>query len=72
MASSLSNPADNPAEGIHKIIWKDYYCLVEDEIVKNNSIKYKCLTSNKYYSNKFDEKFKNDLITHISINLFCC
>ena len=29
MASSLSHLADNPAEGIHKIKWKDYYCLVE-------------------------------------------
>ena len=31
----------------------------ENESVKENSIKYKCLSCNKKYSNKIDEELKN-------------
>ena len=58
MASSLSNLVDNLAEGIHKIKCKDCDYFVEYENVKDNLIKYKCLSCNKDYSNKLDEKFK--------------
>ena len=33
--------------------------FLEYESVKDNLIKYKCLSCNKDYSNKLDEKFKN-------------
>ena len=78
MASSLSNLADNLAEGIHKIKSKYFDCFLEYESVKDNLIKYKCLFCNKDYSNKLDEKFKRNLRTQLSflimtsINLFCC
>ena len=54
MASSLTNLLDSLAEGIHKINCKD--CFLEYENLKDNLIKYKCLSYNKDYSNKFDEK----------------
>ena len=57
MASSLSNLVDNLAEGIHKIKCK-HDCFLEYESVKDNLIKYKCLSCNKDYSNKLDEKLK--------------
>ena len=47
MATSLSNLADNLTEGIHKIKCKDCDCFLEYESVKDNLIKYKCLSSNK-------------------------
>ena len=56
MASSLSNLVDNLAEGIHKIKCKICDCFLEYESVKDNFIKYKCLSCNKYYSNKLDKK----------------
>ena len=63
MASSLSNPVDNLTEGIYQIKCKDCDCFLEYESIKDNLIKYKCLSCNKYYSNKLDEelkkKFKN-------------
>ena len=63
MASSLSGLVDNLAEGIHKIKCKDCDCSLEYESVKDNLIKYKCLSCNKDYSNKIYEilkkKFKN-------------
>ena len=59
MSSSLSNLVDNLAEGIHKIKCKDCDCFLEFEIVKDNLIKHKCLSCNKYYSNKADEKLNN-------------
>ena len=43
--SSLSNPADNLAEGIYKIKCKDGNCFLEYESLKDNLIKYKCLMS---------------------------
>ena len=52
MATSLSNLADNLTEGIHKIKCKDCDCFLEYKRVKNNLIKYKCLSCNKNYSNK--------------------
>ena len=59
MASSLSNLVDNLAEGIHKIKCKDCNCFLEYESVKDNLIKYKCLSCNKDYSNRLDEKLNN-------------
>ena len=63
MASSLSNPVDNLTEGIYEIKCRDCDCFLEYESIKDNLIKYKCLSCNKYYSNKLDEelkkKFKN-------------
>ena len=58
MASSLLNLVDNFAEGIHKIKCKYCDCFLEYESAKDNLIKYKCLSFNKNYSNKFDKKFK--------------
>ena len=54
-ASSLSNLVDNLTEGIHKIICKDCDCFLDYET--DNLIKYSCLSCNKDYSNKLDEKF---------------
>ena len=58
MTSSLSNLVVNFAEGIHKIKCKDCDYLLEYESLKGNLIKYKCLSFNKDYSNKLDEKLK--------------
>ena len=58
MASSLSNLFDNLLDGIHKIKCKDCDCFPEYESVKDNLIKYKCLSCNKDYSNKIDEELK--------------
>ena len=63
MASSLSNLVDNLAERIHKTNCKDCDCFLEYESVKDNLIKYKCLSYNKDYSNKIEgelkKRFKN-------------
>ena len=40
MARSLSNLADNLAEGIHRIKSKDCDCFLEYESIKDNLIKY--------------------------------
>ena len=58
MASSLSNLVDNLTERIRKIKCKYCDCFLEYESVKDNLIKYKCLSCNKDYSNKLDEKLK--------------
>ena len=61
MASLLSSLVENLAEGIHKVKCKDCDCFLEYESVKDNLVKYKCLSCNKDYSNKLDEndeKFK--------------
>ena len=68
MASSLSNLVDNLAEGVHKIKCKDCDCFFVVVVVvvvvceygsaKDNLIKYKCLSCNKDYPNKPDEKLK--------------
>ena len=63
MTTSLSNLVDDLAEEIHKSKCKDFACFLENESVKENFIKYKCLSCNKDYSNKIDEEltkwFKN-------------
>ena len=63
MATLWSNLVDNLTEGIHKIKCKDCDCFLENETVKDGSIKYKCLSCNKDYSSKLDrelkKKFKN-------------
>ena len=61
MATSLSNLVDNVTEGIHKIKCKDCDCFLEYEIVKDNLIKYKCLSYNKIYSDKIYEELKERL-----------
>ena len=77
MASSLSNLVDNFAEGFHKIKSKTCVSFLEYESVKENLIKYKCLSCNKDYSNKLLKNLKSDSRTHLSflrmmsINLFC-
>ena len=58
MASSLTNLVDNLAERIHIINCNDCDCFLEYESVKDNLIKYKCLSCNKNYSNKIYEKLK--------------
>ena len=78
MTSSLSNLVDNLADKNHKVKGKDCDCFLEYESVKDNLVKYKCLSCNKDYSNKVDEDLKRDSRTHlsflimISINLLCC
>ena len=52
IATPLSILANNIAERIHKIKSNDCSCFLEYESVKGNLIKYKCLSSNKDYSNK--------------------
>ena len=61
MARSLSNLVDNLEEGIQEIKFKDCDCFLEYESVKDNLIKYKCLSYNKHYSNKLDEKCKKGI-----------
>ena len=58
MATSLSNFVDNLTEGIHKIKCKYFSCFLEYESVKDNLIKYQCLSCNESYSNKIDEELK--------------
>ena len=58
MASSLPNLVDNLAQGINKIKCKDCDCFLDYESIKNNSIKYKCISGNKVFSNKIDEELK--------------
>ena len=65
LVSLLSYLVDNLAEGIHKIKCKDYNCFLEYKCVNDNLIKYKCLTRNKNYSNKIDEKLKNKRFKNI-------
>ena len=61
METSLPNLVDNLTEGIHKIKCKDCDCFLEYESIKDNLIKYKCLSYNKDYSNKVDEELKKRL-----------
>ena len=58
MATSLSNLVDDLTEGIQEIKCKDCDCFLEYESVKDNLIKYKCLSCNKSYLNKIDEELK--------------
>ena len=69
MTPSLSNFVDNVTEGIHKIKYKDYDCFLEYENVKDNLMKYKCLSCNKDYSLK--KRFKNTFkFSNNAINKF--
>ena len=77
MASSISNPVDNLAEGIHKIKckyghdnkkcetcgikYKDCGCCLEYKNVKDNLILYKCLSCNRDYQKAFDETLKKQI-----------
>ena len=74
MATSLSNFIDNITERIRKIKCKDWDCFLEYERVKDNLIKYKCLSCNKDYSNKIDKElkkqFKNTFKFSNDINRF--
>ena len=56
IAQDLWQLLDNLAEEILKIKCKDYDCFYEYESVKDDLIKHKCLSCNKDYSNKLDEK----------------
>ena len=47
MVTSLSNLVNNLTAGIHKIKFKDCDCFLEYEHVKDNLIKYKCLSCKK-------------------------
>ena len=74
MASSLSNLVNTCSEGIHKIKckyghidekcktsrikYKYGYCFLECADFKDDLIEYKCLSCNKNYQIKFDEKLK--------------
>ena len=58
MATSLSNLIDNLTKVMHNIKCEDCDCFLENESVKKNSIKYKCLSCNKDYSNKINEELK--------------
>ena len=67
MASSLSNLADNLTEGINlQIKCKGCDCFLEYESVKDNLTRYKCLSCNKDYSSKLDEKLKKRFKTYLS------
>ena len=44
MASLFSNLVDNLTEGIHRIKCKYCDCFIEYETVKDNLIKYQCLS----------------------------
>ena len=74
MATSLSNFIDNITERIRKIKCKDWDCFLQCERVKDNLIKYKCLSCNKDYSNKIDKElkkqFKNTFKFSNDINRF--
>ena len=58
MATSLSNVADNLTEGIYNIKCKGCNYFFGYVNVKENSIKYKCRSCNKNYSNIVDEELK--------------
>ena len=57
MSTSLSNLVDNLTEGNYKIKCEECDCFHEYESVRDNLIKWKCLSCNKDYSNNIDEEF---------------
>ena len=61
METSLSSLVDNLTEGIHKVKCKDCDYFLQYKSVKGNSIKYKCLSCSRDYSNKTDEELKKRL-----------
>ena len=79
IGSSLKNPVDNLAKGIHKIKCKYCDCFLEYEIVKDDLIKCKYLYCNEDYLSNLDEALKKKnsrthlgFLTMMSMNLFCC
>ena len=52
MASSLSSVIDIISEGVHKVNCKDCSCFLEYDSVKDDSIKFKCTSCNKFYLKK--------------------
>ena len=62
---ATSNLADNLTKGIHKTRCKNCGCFLEYESVKDNLMKYKCLSCNKNYSNKINEELKKKIQEHI-------
>ena len=62
MASPLSSLVDNLAEAVHKIKCEIVIVFLNMKVSRtiwyNILIQYKCLSSNKAYSNKPDEKLK--------------
>ena len=68
MTSSLWNLVDILAEGIHKIKCKDCNCFLEYKSINDNLIKYKCLSFNRNYSNKIDEKLKKRFKNTFKLN----
>ena len=65
IATLLSNIVDNLTEEIHKIKCKDCECFLEYESVREMSIKYKCTSCNKNYSNKINEELRKRFKTHL-------
>ena len=59
METSLTKLVDNLSEEIHKIKCKECDCSLTYDSVKNNLIKYKCLSCNKNYSEKLNKELKN-------------
>ena len=58
MTTSVLNLVDNLTEELFKIKCKNCDCFLEYEYVKDNLIKYKCLSCNKNYLNKVDEELE--------------
>ena len=58
MASSLLNQVDNFADEVHETKCKNCNYVLEYESVNYNLIKYNCLSFNKCYSDKMDEKLR--------------
>ena len=52
MGTSLTKLVDNLSEGIHEIKCTDCNCSLKYENVKNNLMKYKCLSCDKKFSEK--------------------
>ena len=78
MTSPLSNLVDNLTERSNKSKCKDFNCFHKYKSVNDNLIKYKCLSCNKNYSSKLDEKSEKRFRNTFSFsnndinNLFCC
>ena len=82
MASSISNLADNLAEGIHKIKckyrhdnnkceecgikYKDCECYLQYTNIKDDLLVYKCSCCNKNYQKKFDEDLSIKYTIHLN------
>ena len=62
MAISLSNIINYLTEETCKIKCKECDCFLQHQSIKNNLIKYKCLSCNKNYSSKYDEELKKKFI----------